>query len=354
MSKREHLKVLLFLFITSVGVITVCSRSSFLYPLNDWDDANCFFTMGKAMMNGKVLYRDLFEQKGPFLYFLHGLAWLISHDSFMGVYFIEIGACFFFLFYSYKILRMTCGPEVMVLIPFWAAFLYGSIAFCAGDSVEELCLPIYAYAIYTSLKSIKYKEDISYKTCFVIGLLSGAILWSKFTLLGIFCGWIVIPAGNLICRKEWKRLWKMFGIISLGILTVTIPFVFYFEYHHAVRDWLDVYLYKNIFYYSVADTEKHAFIERIISNLWNGVRRTGKTYLGAVVFIILGEIYLVCTEKKQIVCHVNLMLICTFVLVFIGGRNYNYYPFILGAFSVWGGWNGLASVVWKERSRWSS
>ena len=53
---------LLLILLISVGVITLCSRSSFLYPLNNWDDANCFFTVGKSMFNGKVPYRDLIEQ----------------------------------------------------------------------------------------------------------------------------------------------------------------------------------------------------------------------------------------------------------------------------------------------------
>lgn len=42
------------------------------------------------MMNGKVLYRDIYEQKGPLLYVVYGLAWLISHDSFIGAYTIYV------------------------------------------------------------------------------------------------------------------------------------------------------------------------------------------------------------------------------------------------------------------------
>ena len=72
----------------SIFVVTVCSKSSPIYPLNNWDDPNCFFTVGKAMANGKVLYRDIFEQKGPLLYMLHELTYFISGKTFLGVYFV--------------------------------------------------------------------------------------------------------------------------------------------------------------------------------------------------------------------------------------------------------------------------
>ena len=80
---------LLRLWLVCLGVsavfVALASKCSFLYPFNDWVDANIFFTMGKGMMNGRVLYRDLYDHKGPLLYFIHGIAYLISNKSFLGM-----------------------------------------------------------------------------------------------------------------------------------------------------------------------------------------------------------------------------------------------------------------------------
>ena len=95
-----------FMVFVSVLTISLMSKSSFLYPLNDWVDSNCFFTVGKALLSGKVLYRDIFEQKGPLIYFLHALAARISYRSFLGMYFFEIFACFIFLYYSAKLFAL--------------------------------------------------------------------------------------------------------------------------------------------------------------------------------------------------------------------------------------------------------
>ncbi len=70
-------RLLLYSFIVSFAVLAVCSKSSFLYPFNDWVDADCYFTVGKGMMQGKVVYRDLFEQKGVLLYCCTG--WRIPY-----------------------------------------------------------------------------------------------------------------------------------------------------------------------------------------------------------------------------------------------------------------------------------
>ncbi len=36
----------------SFGFLLICSKSSPLYPYNDWVDVNCFFTMGRSMLHG--------------------------------------------------------------------------------------------------------------------------------------------------------------------------------------------------------------------------------------------------------------------------------------------------------------
>ena len=71
--RRKSAFVLAFTLLLSFIFITICSKASFLYPMQDWVDVNCFFTVGRSMLEGKVVYRDIFEQKGPLLYFIYAL-----------------------------------------------------------------------------------------------------------------------------------------------------------------------------------------------------------------------------------------------------------------------------------------
>ena len=81
--------LLLWGFLCAAAILLFTTRSSVFFVCNNWDDANSYFTMGKGMMNGLVIYRDLYDQKGPYLYLLYGIAYLISHKSFLGVFIFE-------------------------------------------------------------------------------------------------------------------------------------------------------------------------------------------------------------------------------------------------------------------------
>lgn len=75
----------LWLLLPAAGVLAVVSRSSPFYAVNNWSDAQCFFLMGKAMAQGRVLYVDAVDQKGPLLFFLHCIANWVQADGFLGV-----------------------------------------------------------------------------------------------------------------------------------------------------------------------------------------------------------------------------------------------------------------------------
>ena len=118
--------------------LVLCSKSSPLYVLNDWMDANIFFTMGKSMFRGKVLYRDVFDHKGPVLYFLYGLASLIDYTGFTGVLVVEIIAFALFLHCGLRTAELLAGRA---LHPAWAvlpaAGIAASRAFAHGGSAER-------------------------------------------------------------------------------------------------------------------------------------------------------------------------------------------------------------------------
>ena len=88
----------LFIILTGFVTMLICTKSSPFYPTNDWVDANCYMTVGRAMIEGKIPYRDLFEHKGPIIYILHAVGALISDSSFFGIFLIEAASCIWFLY----------------------------------------------------------------------------------------------------------------------------------------------------------------------------------------------------------------------------------------------------------------
>ena len=87
--KKERNIALAVCAVLAALILLLTSQSSPLYPINLWGDANCLFTVGRVMKDGGVLYRDIYEQKGPLLYLIHALAACLSDTSFWGVYIME-------------------------------------------------------------------------------------------------------------------------------------------------------------------------------------------------------------------------------------------------------------------------
>ena len=104
--RRQDAQVLAYALLIAAAVLFFCSKSSFGYPINDWSDANIYFTIGKGMTRGQVVYRDLYDHKGPLLYALHALCALISFWDFTGVYLMEICLAALFLAGAYHLMAL--------------------------------------------------------------------------------------------------------------------------------------------------------------------------------------------------------------------------------------------------------
>lgn len=325
---------MLMCVLTAVIVVAICSKSSFLYPLNDWQDTNCYLTVGKSIWSGVVPYRDLFEQKGPFLYFLYAFASLISYRTFFGVYLLEVFCCTVFLYYSYKIVEMYSGKKALYYLPFLAVAVYTSRAFVHGGSAEEICFPILSMSLYYFLKAAKAHACPSIRESFLIGLFSSCIFWTKFTVTGIYVGWFLVFSIDMIIRKKAKDLFKTALLILAGLMAGTLPFVLYFGLNHSIHDWLEVYIYDNLFRYGMSEKGTSLFMG-IAKNLMNGIFNFRKCVV-MICLIAVGGIY--CIRRKWVteLLYVGFMLAVAFVFCYIGGRAYSYYALAFAPYACLG------------------
>lgn len=325
-------KQLAVLAVAAVVLISICSKSSPLYPFNDWVDANCFLTVGKSMLYGKVPYRDLYEQKGPVLYMLHAVAALISEKSFLGVYFFEIIACFGFLLYSFRIMRFFCPSVSVAWTLLLGALVYSADSFCHGDSAEELCLPLLTFAMYVGLKMLSNTQAPSLAQSVAIGVTSACVLWIKYSMLGFYFGWIWVPAVILLRAGKLKQLFQMLGAIAVGVLLVSVPVLAYFAANHALGDLLTVYFYNNLFVYSmltegVPDTS-------ILQNLLTGMGELQRWSLPTLILIGAGAAFLAGRADKRILRLFMVSLACTYFFIYFSGqRDYVYYSLIFAVFT---------------------
>lgn len=333
-------KVFWFCLLTAAAVLSICTKSSFLYPLNDWVDSNCFYTVGKSMVHGKVLYRDIYEQKGPLLYMLHAVGYLLSPGSFTGVYFLEVLAAGGFLYSAYLLVKDYCGWAAAATLPILAALVYSAPSLSHGDSAEEFCVPMYALCMLVSFRALKKDEAVSPGGLFLAGAMGACVLWIKYTMLGFFVGWFMVPAVIAVRKGGLKKLAVSVGWVLAGVFAASLPILIYFTVNGALGELWQVYFHDNMFLYAdVEVTEAQSFFEKIrtiIETAWNSTKLTFKRNLQYAVLSELGLLWILLKEKWSLKLHAVTILVFTCLTVYGGGRGYIYYGFILAAFAFWG------------------
>ena len=320
----ENTAIKIYIFLTSFLTVTLNSRCAPIYPFNHWVDPNTMFTVGKAVLKGYVPYRDLYEQKGPLLIFLHTFGAAISFTSFTGMWVVEVIFCFLALFYAWKILSLFLGNKSFILVPLTAFVTYSGYAFRTGDLAEEYCLPFLICGLYTGCKAVKNRELPSRREFFLIGLTSSCVFWIKYSMVGFYLGWYAVMLILAIRTGCFTELIKRSFILLAGLLPVTAGIVLYFAVHSSLGIFYETYFTNNLIPPA-----------RFAANMQSGYRNYLKRNPLVLAVSAAGLLWFLLHKKwKQLGCVLTTYLF-TFIFVYVNG-NFPYYSFIFGAFAVFG------------------
>ncbi len=366
-TRKTLLLQMLFCLVVSFVLMLLLTRSSFLYPYNNWDDSNSYFSMGKSMFHGTLIYRDLFDQKGPYLYFLYGLCSLISQTSFLGVFIMEViwGAADLYLLQN--IMSLYCQKTTaLFLSPILLCCMCASKSFYWGGCAEELCLPFLLLTLNLLLQTLhqnptqskvlrgndlsdasvqQYRPTASNqaegiyftpRVVFIAGLCCGFVFCVKFTLMGFFLGFAILVI--LTCRSPREFL-RLAGAYLAGIVVPFLPWLIYFAVTGGLDDWYRVYIYTNVFLYSDFGANSHGagFAQKVydLAKILYWLILDNLQYFA---FVILGILWLPLRKGACIVERIAPVLLfgLTFLFIYIGGAHLPYYAFPLTAYAVLG------------------
>lgn len=340
-TNKNILKDLSYCLLLSIAFLFICSKNSPIYPMNDWVDVDCIFTVGRSLNNGAVLYKDIFDHKGPILYFLYAIAAFISDTSYIGLWLLEIISITGFLFFSMKCVGIFTENTkyLYALLPFFALFVLTANAFAHGGSTEELTLLPLTYSLYYFLRLMNGKR-IKPIEHFLVGACVGLVFWMKYTIIGLYLGAYVYLLIYVIVKKDLKTFICMLKNL-VGFLIITAFVIAYFACNSALMDLWEVYFYGNIFLYGETAT-LGSKIYFMIANL------IGTSLVNKLLFIptYIGFLWMLIKRRKE-----TLFCIAAFATSVLGiffGSAYYYYSLVLAAFAFLGLYpacDGLAKLL---------
>lgn len=356
-------KILLFLILPiSLSIIYYFSLSStprVSAEANFWGyDAAIFNVVGKAWGQGLIPYRDVFDHKGPIIFWLYMVGNFISEN--WGVYLIQ-GLCLSVsLIFSYLIGKEISGIK-SGLLSIVFSIVYFLLVIDEGGLSEEFNLPVLMISTYLIVKYYKnLKNEIDHKClcAFFYGITFSVSLFIRVTNCIAICFAVLCILLFLIINKKWKNILDNSIMFCLGSIFVLIPFVVYFfindslgdmiygtlifnflyakeSVNHSAEEWIEIFIYLLPAILTIILSINKKGVTRItlmltsISIIWLMSRSALYPHYYVIIlpFVAISTgIALEKTEEEKIFhgkykTAYNIMLCLVFIVVFWASKN---------------------------------
>ena len=321
--KRFRYRVPIILAVYVIAVQLFVNIDSYLYAVNDHYDSSVFFMCGKAMFNGLVPYVDFADSKGPLLWTIYGIGYLIHHYSYVGVFWM---CCLFYWLtfcLDYKIARLYLPEKESLLASMGMAMPFFYWNFYTETKAEHFCTFFVTFAIYVLLRLMQQRAKLPFRLYFGIGVGIAACLLMKWSIAVMIVSLVVSILFYAYKRKETVR--TVSSIIA-GFVVVALPFLLYFI---AVGNWND---FVQEYFVNTLQTVQVPLKETITSYLaeWKNVFTT-KRFL-YIVYILP----LLCLWKKKewFASALPFLSALFFLALSIRHDNFGHYISIVAPFAI--------------------
>ena len=196
---------------------------------------------GKAWMCGMVPYVDFTDSKGPLLWLIYGLGYLISHHSYIGVFWISILFYTVTLFAAYKLCRLFAGKDVSAVSVAALPFFLFCFVFRFEMKAESFCYPFIMLSLYCTCRILKYRDSDTrtyFKLSALMGICSMCCVLIKYNVGCMIMGLMAVVLYMAIKHKAgWQSFWGM----AIGFVVPAVPFVICFLIYGNMETFIHEY-----------------------------------------------------------------------------------------------------------------
>lgn len=244
--QKSTLYLLAKLFALSFGILFVVSPDSYTHDIFSHVDPAWFFSCGKAWMNGMTPYVDFADSKGPLLWLIYGIGYLLSPYNYIGVFWLSVILYLGVFYYVYKIAQLFLKND---RLSFFVTILMAVSYFCPWFHrevrAEDWCQLFIAMTFYYCCRWLYTSEDNKRQrcntACFVLGISLVCTLLIKFTITAML-GVVACYMLYVLIRERYNVLFPFLYLLA-GMAMTAVPFVVYMLFTGCFDAFIQEYFF---------------------------------------------------------------------------------------------------------------
>lgn len=202
-------------------------------------DQNVFSQMGLMIIDGGTPYIDLFDHKGPIIFFIYALGEFLNLKY--GVFFLQVLNLSIVFYIWYRIASLLCIHKYASIASICAMALL--LAYTEGGAATEefnilpISIPLYFY-----IKGYKNNSfSLSGVEYLITGVCIGVCLMTRMNNMAIIAGLALYLLGCHLIKKRFKELGKAITLVFAGVVIWALPILGYFYYKAGLEGLYQLY-----------------------------------------------------------------------------------------------------------------
>ena len=221
---RRSVPAIIAITCFAILAILLTSWDSYLYDLWQHHDVIWFYACGKAWMNGLTPYIDFADSKGPLLWLIYGIGYLMSPHDYVGCFWIACLLYAVIFYYCYKCaLIFTRDVRLSLVAVVLSALFFLSYFTHIEVRTEDFCYPAMLAVLYRFMRHTFLHEEsrrFARQCAIVLGVALGVTFLIKYSctlMLAIFIPYFCLVVPSRCSYSVWRAIgW----CILAGVLTV--------------------------------------------------------------------------------------------------------------------------------------
>ena len=196
------------------------------------------------MKYGYLPYRDFFDGKGPYLFFLEYIGQLICEGR-TGAFIIQsVLFCVAMLFFDETIgvgRKQRSVFEVFLLLP---VYLMAIFSVGGGGLTEDLSLLPISVCLFLGVRYLNGEKKHSPLFALVYGAAFGILSFLRINNSAEICAVVLTIFIVLVSRREWKNIFYNIIAFVVGFILAILPVILFYMSQHILSDMLyQVFIY---------------------------------------------------------------------------------------------------------------